>query len=298
MTSAGPAAWPGWGAPDIAGLLTLEPAGPERWRSRIGDANKNGRAYGGQLLGQATMAAHQGIDPERSVTQLQFLFLQGAMPEEAITFETETLQHGRRFTSRHVRGTQGEGRTVCDATLTFALPLESPAHQQPTAAPQEDPEAQATMGDLPAAWREQLSLLGGYSNASKPTIDFRIPEIERQLDPARTEPRLRFWLRAARPLPAVAGMQASAFAYLSDWWLNFCSLGVHRGGLGGGRRLYISSLNHAIWFHRPHRADAWMHFDCSSPAAGSGRGLSVARVHDVEGRLVASATQECLMAYA
>ena len=60
--------------------------------------------------------------------------------------------------------------------------------------------------------------------------------------------------------------------------------------------LYVASLNHAIWLHRPLRADDWLHFDSRSPSAASARGLSVARVHDRAGRLVASATQECLMA--
>ena len=63
---------------------------------------------------------------------------------------------------------------------------------------------------------------------------------------------------------------------------------------GGG--LYVASLNHAIWLHRPLRADEWLHFDSTSPAAASGRGLSIARVHDRQGLLLASATQECLMA--
>jgi acyl-CoA thioesterase-2 len=58
----------------------------------------------------------------------------------------------------------------------------------------------------------------------------------------------------------------------------------------------VASLNHAIWWHRPFRADEWLHFDCVSPAAADGRGLTLARIHDRHGRMVASATQECLMA--
>ena len=66
--------------------------------------------------------------------------------------------------------------------------------------------------------------------------------------------------------------------------------------LAAGRRIYVASLNHAIWLHRPPRADEWMFFDCASPSAASGRGFTNARVYDRAGRLFASVTQECLVA--
>jgi acyl-CoA thioesterase-2 len=97
-------------------------------------------------------------------------------------------------------------------------------------------------------------------------------------------------------LPDRPALQAAAFAYLSDWWFNFTSVGIHVPQLlGEGTRLHVASLNHSIWFHRPLRADRWLHFDLQSPCAGRGRGLSIAAVHDIDGVLVASATQENLM---
>jgi acyl-CoA thioesterase II len=97
-------------------------------------------------------------------------------------------------------------------------------------------------------------------------------------------------------LPDDPCFHAAAFAYLSDWWLNFSALGLHLRDLNG-RQLYISSLNHALWLHRPVRADQWLHVDCTSPCAQAGRGLSIGAVHDAQGRQLASMTQECLMAY-
>ena len=92
-----------------------------------------------------------------------------------------------------------------------------------------------------------------------------------------------------------APSHAAAFAYLSDWWLNHAAIGGHvQALLDRDESLYVASLHHAIWFHRPLRADEWLHFD--SPSASDGRGLSIAPVHDRTGRVVASATQECLMA--
>lgn len=289
---------PAWDQNDLEQLLTLVPTGPGRWQSRYGDANRNGRSYGGQLLGQAMRAALMEVPAERRPTMMQFLFLQGAMPDEPIDFEVTPLQDGKRFSSRHVRATQWGNRTVLDAQVTCALPMEAPEHADATAAPAgERPEDLPTLADMPQAMLDEISRLGGYSNDRKPSVEFRIPQPEHQLAIESLQPRFRFWMKVHQELPDDDRIQTSAFAYISDWWLNFSSLGVHLRGMGQ-RKLYISSLNHALWMHRPVRADRWLHVETVSPAAASGRGLSVARMHDLEGHLVASATQECLMAYA
>jgi acyl-CoA thioesterase-2 len=139
--------------------------------------------------------------------------------------------------------------------------------------------------------------LGGYSEHRKPSIEFRIPDPDRQLGLSTMNGRFRFWMRATQPLPDDPRVQAAAFAYLSDCWLNFSSLDLHLRGLGE-RRLYKASLNHAIWLHRPVRADQWLHVDSTSPASAAGRGLSIGAVHDEQGRSLATITQDCLMAYA
>ncbi len=286
---------PRWDEHDLAALLALDPQGPGGWSTRFGDANLNGRSYGGQLLGQAMMAALMEVPVGREPTMMQFLFLQGAMPFEPLQFQVTPLQDGKRFSSRHVRAMQA-GRAVLDAQVTCALPLAAPEHGEPSTAPAgEHPRDLPGMRDLRPGLLEEISRLGGYSQDHKPSVEFRIPDAERQI--GQGDGQFRFWLKAARPLPEGARMHASAFAYLSDWWLNFASLGLHRPALGE-RRLYISSLNHAMWLHRVPRADDWFHVHATSPCAASGRGLSIARVHDQQGRLVASATQECLMAYA
>ena len=120
--------------------------------------------------------------------------------------------------------------------------------------------------------------------------------------PAQVEPQTPVLLRHGRgEEPGVAGglLQAAAFAYLSDWWINFTSVGMHVPQmLRDGVRLHVASLNHAIWLHRPLVPHDWMHVETHSPSACGGRALSIARVHDALGRLVASATQESLMAFA
>jgi acyl-CoA thioesterase-2 len=287
-----------WDEFHIEALLALEDLGSGRWSSRLGDANRNGRSYGGQLLGQAMRAALMDVPAGRAPTMMQFLFLQGAMPREPVEFRVTVLQEGKRFSSRHVRAAQGNGRTVLDAQVTCASPMDAPDHAAPSTSPAgERPEALATLDEVDPALIRKITLLGGYSQDRKPSIEFRIPDPSAQLSSTRMDGRFRFWMRATCPLPDDARIQAAAFAYLSDWWLNFSALGLHLRTLGD-RRLYISSLNHALWLHRPFRADQWMHVQSTSPCASAGRGLAIGAVHDIEGRSLATMTQECLMAYA
>ncbi|MCK9513147.1 MAG: thioesterase family protein [Pigmentiphaga sp.] len=287
-----------WNERDLAQLLTLTEVSPGCWRSRHGDPNLNGRSYGGQLLGQALMAGLMDVPEDRPATMMQFLFLQGAMPQEPLELRVTRLQDGKRFSSRHVRGMQGNGRAILDAQITCALDLEAPSHAAPGGAPPgEEPETLPRLDEADPHLVRGLQRLGGYSENAKSSVEFRIPDSRRQFSPEAMDGRFRFWLRPAQALPGDPRLHAAAFAYLSDWWLNFSSLGPHLRELGE-RRLYVASLNHAIRLHRPFRADQWLHVETVSPVSAAGRGLSLGTVHDREGRLLATTSQECLMAYA
>lgn len=280
----------------LADRLALEPTGPGRWRSRHGDANQNGRSYGGQLLGQAMQAALMEAPAQRAPTMMQFLFLQGALPEQPIDFEVRRLQEGKRFTSLQVRGGQGE-RTVLDAQVTCALPLRGPAHAEPsTVPPGERPGDLATLEDVPEALRDRIALMGGYGRDCNPAIAFRIPDAVRQLSGTTAGRHFRYWMKVPQPLPDDSRLQASAFAYLSDWWLNYCILAPHLAR-AGERGMYISSLNHALWLHAAPRADRWLHVAARTAHAANGRGLAIAQYHDEQGRHIATATQDCLVTY-
>lgn len=285
-----------WCREPLTELLALESAGIGRYRSRYGDLNANGRCYGGQLLGQALIAAASDAPPARKATAMHLMFLQGALHDEPIDFEVTRLQDGKRLSSRHVRGTQGSGRIVLDAHASFATEFTGPEHG---AAPDWDdraPESLPNADSVPAEWEEGLRRLGGYSLDMHPALDFRLARLD-QVGPDNTSPRLQFWLTARHALPDSAHVHAAAFAYLSDWWVNFACLGVHVAGLNAGQRLYISSLNHGVWFHDDLRADEWLHFDCRSHRASGGRGLMTGWVHNRVGRLVATVSQEVLMAH-
>ncbi len=288
---------PAWDGHNLLELLDMDEVQPQRsFVTRCGDANPNGRSYGGQILAQTLMAAARTVPAGRMPTMMQFLFLQGTLHDQALQLDVNALQDGKRFSSRHVRGTQGAARAVLDAQVSFATELPAPQHAlAPAFAADEDPLAFPTLQDLPAQWAVDVEASVGYAFGHKEVVEFRLPEVPSgmQLDIAR--PRLRFWIRLRQSLPDDMAVHAAAFAYLSDWWMNYPAVGAHVAAMRGSAGLYIASLNHALWLHRPLRANEWMHFDSSSPAAAHGRGLTVARIHNRQGELVASTTQECLM---
>jgi acyl-CoA thioesterase II len=291
---------PTWDGRDVVDLLDVATVGPGRFRSRFAERNEHGRIYGGQMLGHAVAVAARTAPADRPASYLQFLFVAGGLPELAIDYEVLPLQDGKRFSSRNVRGSQPGGRIVCDASVSFAKPIEAPAHQAPPPADcglDSDPERLPGLAGIDAPEAREVERTIDYSYRPHVAIDFRAPYVEDLLRPNVDQPRMRFWIKMRSPLADDPALHAAAFAYLSDYWINFAAcIGHVRTMADADTRLYVASLNHAIWYHRALRADDWLLFDCVSPSGALGRGLSLGRIYDPAGRLVASAAQECLLA--
>ncbi len=291
---------PTWDGRDVADLLDLARLAPNQFRSRCAERNEHGRIYGGQLLGQTVAAAARTAPDDRPASYLQFLFVAGGLPELAIDYEVAPLQDGKRFASRNIRGSQLGSRIVCDASVSFAKPIEAPAHQAPPPADcglDSDPEHLPGLADIDAHEAREVERALGYSYRPHVAIDFRAPYVEDLLRPNVDQPRMRFWIKMRSPMPDNSALHAAAFAYLSDYWINFAACIAHVKTMADmDTRLYVASLNHTIWYHRALRADDWLLFDCVSPSGANGRGLSMGRIYDRAGILVASAAQECLLA--
>jgi len=286
-----------WDGVNLPQLLGLDPVEPRHWRSHASDINVNGKTYGGQLLGQTIIAAMHDIAPQRQPRMLHCLFLQSADPQENVDFHVSTLQEGKRFSSRSVTALQASGRRVLEAQLSCAVPMEGPEHvHAPSTAPQgEQPQ------DLPTPQALVDAFLHGktdHSGAPDPrfSIDMRVPDAFKQLMPQSAQPRFRYWIRAHNPLPDDPVMRMAAFAYLSDWGMNFSALIVHQAK-AQKRRVYLSSLNHTMWLHHPVFPNQWLHVESVSAAAAQGVAISYAHIHDQEGRLIANVSQQSLMTF-
>lgn len=284
-----------WDEIDLAEFLRLAPVANGRYRTLFSDANRNGRAYGGQALGHAVRAASLTVPQDRAVSMLQLTFLSGIDPQHPVELRVTPLQDGdRRFSTRYVVGWQKGGRSVFSANVSFASALISPSHASSVELAHA-PEDLVSLEEVPVHVKREMAGLGPNFVTMKKSLDVRVPDMEQQLSRTTSRSGIQFWLRARSDLPPDAQIHSAAFAYASDWWLSLSSSLGHLSELDQERPLYISSLNHTIWFGRPFSPTDWMYFECESPFACDGRGLSFAKVYDREGRMLAAISQENLM---
>jgi acyl-CoA thioesterase-2 len=249
------------------------------------------RLFGGQVLGQSLLAATRTVPPERAVHSLHAYFLVGGDPDVPIVYDVENLRDGRSFSARRVAARQ-HGRHIFYLTASFQVAETGPEHQD--RAPQVPPpdecpslaDSMATTRDAAAAAvlaAEFAALDVRYAGSSAPGGMLR--------DPAH--PALaRIWMRAADRLPDEVTLHRCVLAYMSDLTLLHASLVPHPVDIDTTQR---ASIDHAMWFHRPFRADEWLLYDQVSPSAQDARGLSLGRIFDMTGALVATAAQEGLI---
>ncbi|MES2258523.1 MAG: acyl-CoA thioesterase domain-containing protein [Pseudomonadota bacterium] len=273
-------------------LLALDAAGDNLFRSRYGEDNRNGRVFGGQLLGQALQAARAGVDPDRQPSALQVLFMNGAAVDRPVDYRVERMQEGKRFSSRRVHASQ-DGRGVIDAHASFAAPLAGNGHALPPPLSYPAPEDVLPMAELAARAGPRYAGID-WPVFEKPCLELRIVDPDHHLVGASPAPRMAFWVKLRAPLGDDPAMHAAALAYLSDYWINSAAITHHIPARDAHAATYIASLNHALWFHSAGRAEDWLLFACESPAMQQGRALSSARIYARDGTLLASVMQECL----
>lgn len=283
-----------WDGRDVEALLELEACAASTFVNLRSEDNRNGRVFGGQLLGQALRAAQATVPAGRPASALHVLFAQGAMVDQPITYQVQALQDGKRFSSRRIEASQGE-RTLIEAHATFQEPAEGLEHSLPPYCAVPPPEQLVPMS---AMAQQGGPALAGYdwSWFEKACLELRVVSPAQHLVAASAAPQASYWVRLRCPLVDDPALHASVLAYLSDYWINTAALTHHVPLKDVIGNYYVASLNHSLWLHRPCRADDWLLFSTESPSTHSGRSLTVARVYDRAGALVASAAQECLLA--
>jgi acyl-CoA thioesterase-2 len=258
------------------------------------------RAFGGQVAAQALAAAATEVAAARPVNSLHAYFVRPGDTRKAIVYRVERTREGRSFSTRRVTALQ-DGAAILVLQASFHVPEEgidhapgSPVIGGPDAHPLGDPPARGGTSDARAIQTAEAQWL--QEQSEKFRFELRFQESPTTLVARRGEVAdgQRFWLRSRDPLPATAMAHACALTYASDMYLLSTALAVH--GLSvrnGGYR--ASSLDHAIWFHRPCRVDDWLLYEQSSPTSAAGRTYSTGRVFDHDGLLIASVAQEGLV---
>lgn len=250
------------------------------------------RIFGGQVAGQALMAAGYTVPTDRGVHSLHSYFLRPGDPHEEIRYAVERMRDGRSFTTRRVVAWQRRGGTdVAIFTLTADFTAGERAlveHSLPLP-DVPGPEGLPGIPEMVAAHPGP----GQFMKRMGLAVEQRF--LEDPFEPvAKTPPDTKgyTWMRVAGRLPDDPAVHAAALTFASD--LTLLSAGLARTGTGWGG-FVGASLDHAVWFHHPVRADEWFLFENDSPAASAGRALCLGQIWSADGTHVATVAQEGLI---
>ncbi|TDB98772.1 acyl-CoA thioesterase domain-containing protein [Actinomadura sp. 7K534] len=231
------------------------------------------RLFGGQVAGQSLRAACLTADG-RPPHSLHAYFIRPGTPDEPLAFDVSRTRDGRSFSTRHVTASQG-GKPILELIASFHDPEDGFDWQDGAPAGVPGPEGLEPL-ELPAFLRHP------------PGFDVRVvnPPPEGEWPVAHP-----FWIRAAGPLDDDPALHACLVAYLSDMGV------VSSARAPGSPRDLVTAvtLDHAVWFHRPPRADRWLLYSVGPVANHGARGLARGTLHTADGTLVASIAQEALL---
>jgi acyl-CoA thioesterase-2 len=273
-------------------VLDLEERSPDVFVGQTPDTPLQ-RIFGGQVAGQALMAAGRTVPVDRGVHSLHSYFLRPGDPHEEIRYSVERIRDGRSFSTRRVLAHQTRrGEEVA----IFALTADFTAGERPVvqhALPMPDVPAPESLPALEHFADRHPEIAAGAKLIGQ-AIEQRVLE-----DPFAPEPKqpprtaTRVWMRVAGRLPDDPAVQTAALTFASD--LTLLSAGLARLGGGWGGRYVGASLDHAVWFHAPVRADDWLLYETDSPAASAGRALCFGQIWAADGTHVATVAQEGLI---
>jgi acyl-CoA thioesterase-2 len=272
----------------LVALLDLERIEENIFRG-VSPAQSTVRVFGGQVAGQALVAAGRTVPPERKVHSLHAYFIRGGDPSVPIVYEVDRIRDGRSFTTRRVVAIQ-HGKAIFSLSASFqrSEPGVDHAEAMPDVPPPDElPSRQETI-------REFAEKLGPMATMPRP-IDIRyVTAPPWELRGRGNEARNQVWMRADGILPDDDLLHVCVLAYASDMTL-LDSILVRHGVYWGFDKVIGASLDHALWFHRPFRADEWVLYDCASPTASGARGLATGRFFTQDGTLIATVVQEGLL---
>jgi acyl-CoA thioesterase-2 len=275
----------------LLSILDLEPLEENLFRGRSPQQGWQ-RVYGGQVLGQALVAAVRTVPADRFAHSLHAYFLLAGDPSRPIVYNVERVRDGGSFTTRRVTAIQ-HGRAMFVMSASFQITEPGLDHQNimPKVPPPEDlPSEQQLTAKLLAHLPENMK---SYWERERP-IEMRPLDVSRYFAREKRAPEQMVWMRASGRLPDAFPLHQCVLAYASDFTLLDTALIAH-GKLMFDKDMQLASLDHALWFHRPFRADEWLLYAQDSPSSHGARGFCRGNVFTRDGVLIASVCQEGLM---
>ena len=277
---------------DLLAVLDLEPLEVNLFRGRSAQIGRQ-RVYGGQVIAQALVAACRTLDVNgRPPHSLHAYFLLAGDPKAPIIYEVDRIRDGKSFTTRRVVAIQ-HGEAIFSMSVSFHADEPGLSHQAAmpeVPAPEEIEREVAALGGMMAVLPEPVRR---YYERARP-IDLLPVELDRYRGKRLAGGRFHVWLRATERLPDEPAIHQCVLAFASDMMLLDSALIPH-GRTAFEPAFMAASLDHALWFHRPFRADDWLLYAQDSPNLSGARGFSRGLIFARDGTLVASVAQEGLL---
>ncbi|ADZ68550.1 acyl-CoA thioesterase II [Polymorphum gilvum] len=250
------------------------------------------RVYGGQVIGQALVAASRTVIEDRHIHSLHGYFLRPGDPSVPIVYDVDRIRDGGSFTTRRVVAIQ-HGQAIFSMSASFQTGedgLEHQAEMPSVPMPEDLPSEQDLKEKFLKVAPENVR---AYWERERP-IELRPVDLTHYFSTKTLEPSQHVWVRATSALPDDKRIHRCVLAYASDMTLLDTSLFPH-GKSVFSPDIQAASLDHAMWFHRPFRADDWLLYTTDSPSSSGGRGINRGMLFSRDGRLIATTAQEGLI---
>ena len=248
------------------------------------------RVFGGQVLAQSLNAANRSIDGGRIAHSMHAYFLRPGNPRKQIVFEVDPTRDGRSFATRRVVAKQ-DGKPIFITSVSYQAVEDGLNHAAPM--PEVTPPEQ-----LQTDFEYWQELAERHPDRFDPplaqAVERRVVRRRDYMNPRPEDPECHLWFRVPGEIGDHPNRHQTLIAFISDFALLGAALLPHPY-TAMSKKIQAASLDHAIWFHRPGRADDYLLYSMDSPNAGGGRGFSRGRIFSRDGRLIASTAQESLI---
>jgi len=274
----------------LLSILDLEPLEHNLFRGRSPQVGWQ-RVFGGQVIGQALVAAARTVDG-RNVHSLHCYFMRPGDPAVPIIYEVDRIRDGKSFATRRVVAIQ-HGHAIFSMSASFQVTEDGLDHQiaMPDVPPPEELPSEADLKSL--FLKDAPEQVRRYWERERP-IELRPVDLRHYMSREKLDPVQNVWIRATGRLPDDPDVHRCVLAYASDMTLLDTSLFAH-GRMIFDRDMQVASLDHSLWIHRPFRADDWLLYAEDSPSASGARGFTRGSLFSRDGTLIASVAQEGLI---
>ncbi len=277
---------------ELITLLELEQLEVNLFRGVSPEEDRQ-RVFGGQVAAQSFIAAGRTVPESRPVHSLHGYFLRGGDTDAPIIYEVDRIRDGKSFTTRRVVAIQ-HGKAIFNLAVSFQVVEDGPDHQDPMPLDVPDPETLPSFEERLAASAHSFG--DGFTEwltQERPILSRPVEDPQWLAREAR-DPDSDVWIRSNGALPDDPLLHTCIVIYASDLTLLDTASLPHAIQYGDGSYM-IASLDHAMWFHRPFRADDWLLYHQHSPSASGARGLAEGQIFTRDGRLAVTVIQEGLI---